>query len=256
MPFQISRNGQLYGPYSLEELHRYLASGHIQPTDLLKDESMPEWIPVSQFVQSQTGSQTGFPTGSQAAAAPPGVYTSTYAGGSGPASQPGPAYPPRAAAYAVTTSTYPDPPDLPWLLALLIGIFTGGLFFIVWDLVIASWAKRVQPTSKALLYYIAAAVLAVLNAGASYGIVLAAMQHTPMHHSAFGSLLGIAAWVVRLIARFTLRANLEDHYNGPEPIGLRLSGIMTFFFGGLYFQNRLNRVNEVKRAFRSGSPVI
>jgi hypothetical protein len=33
MHYQISRNGQEYGPYTLEDLQRYLASGNVMPTD-------------------------------------------------------------------------------------------------------------------------------------------------------------------------------------------------------------------------------
>ena len=56
--------------------------------------------------------------------------------------------------------------------------------------------------------------------------------------------------VVRLIARFTMRADLEEHFNGPEPLGLRLSAVMTFFFGGIYFQYKLNEINEIKQTLR------
>jgi hypothetical protein len=57
-------------------------------------------------------------------------------------------------------------------------------------------------------------------------------------------------WIVRIVARFNMRASLEEHFNGPEPVGLSLSGVMTFFFGGLYFQYHLNRINELKRMMR------
>ncbi len=40
MHYQISRNGQMYGPYTLEDLQRYLASGNILPTDMAKTEAM------------------------------------------------------------------------------------------------------------------------------------------------------------------------------------------------------------------------
>ena len=63
-------------------------------------------------------------------------------------------------------------------------------------------------------------------------------------------IIAIATWVVRLIARFSLRDTLEEHYNTVEPLGLRLSAVMTFFFGGIYFQYKLNRINEVKIALR------
>ena len=213
MQYQVSRNGQMYGPYTLEDLQRYVASGHILYTDLARSEEMAEWLPVSQIL-----------------GAPP-AYT-----------VPSPL--PSAG------STYPDPPNLNWALELLLGFLTCVLFVIAWNLVIASWAKRVEPASKALMYYIVATVLMVLNFGGSYGGVLAAMHHHPHHQSILGGFIAIATWVIRLIARFTLRDTLEQHYNGPEPLGLRLSAVMTFFFGGIYFQYKLNRINEIKETLR------
>ena len=40
MHYQITRNGQNYGPYTLEDLQRYLASGNVLPTDLCKSDEM------------------------------------------------------------------------------------------------------------------------------------------------------------------------------------------------------------------------
>ena len=59
---------------------------------------------------------------------------------------------------------------------------------------------------------------------------------------------------MKLFARFTMRNELERYYNTVEPIGLRLSGVMTFFFGGLYFQYHLNRINDIKRGMAYGAP--
>ena len=47
MTYQVSRNGQMYGPYTLEDLQRYVASGNILPTDMAKSEEMPDWLPVA-----------------------------------------------------------------------------------------------------------------------------------------------------------------------------------------------------------------
>jgi hypothetical protein len=215
MPYQVSRNGQMYGPYTLEDLQRYVASGHILYTDLAKSEEMPEWLPVSQILGT-----------------PPAYAT------------------PVAYAQAPSGNAYPDPPNLNWALELLLGFLTCVLFVIVWNLVIASWAKRVHPASNALMYYIIATALMVLNFGGSYGNVIAAMHHHPQHQSILGGFIAIATWVVRLIARFVLRDTLEKHYNTTEPLGLRLSAVMTFFFGGIYFQYKLNKINEVKETLR------
>lgn len=227
MPYQVSRNGQMYGPYTLEDLQRYVASGNVLYSDLAKSEEMSEWVPVSQILSSQSAPPPA------AAYEPPASYT-------------------PAAPFQQTASgtAYPDPPNLNWGLELLLGFLTCALFVVVWNLVIASWAKRVQPNSKALMYYIIATVLIVLNFGGSYGNVVAAMHHYPVHQNIFGSIIALVTWVIRLIARFSLRDTLEQHYNTVEPLGLRLSAVMTFFFGGIYFQYKLNRINEVKNALR------
>lgn len=222
MTYQVSRNGQMYGPYTLEDLQRYVASGNVLPTDLAKSEAMPDWLPVAQVLGT---------VGAQSVPAP--VYAPT------------PAYP------QPTGIAYPDPPNLNWVLELLLGFLTCGVFVIVWNLIIAAWSNRIQPASRALMFYIVATVLIVLNLGGSWGVIVSIAQHNPHpHHSLLGNLIGLAAWVARLIARFTLRDTIEQHYNGPEPLGLRLSAVMTFFFGGIYFQYKLNEINQIKQALR------
>jgi GYF domain 2 len=220
MTYQVLRNGQTYGPYTLEDLQRYVASGNVLSTDMAKSEEMPEWLPVSQIL------------GSAVAAAP--VYAAA------------PAYPQQPA------SAYPDPPNLHWALELLLGFVTCYIFVVVWNLVIASWANRVQPASKALMFYIIATVLILINAGSSWGVVVAISHHSgvPPQPHLLGNLVGLATWIMRLIARFTLRDTLEQHFNTAEPIGLRLSAVMTFFFGGIYFQYKLNEINQIKQAMR------
>jgi len=218
MTYQVSRNGQIYGPYTLEDLQRYVASGNVLVTDMAKSDAMPDWVPVSQILGT-----TGAPA-SPSYAAP--------------------------VAYTQTGNVYPDPPNLNWVLELLLGFFTCGLFVVVWNLIIAAWANRVQPASKALMFYIIATVLVVLNFGGSWGVMISMSHHQQPHQNFVGGFLSIASWVARLVARFTLRDTLEQHFNGPEPLGLRLNPVMTFFFGGIYFQYKLNEINQVKQTLR------
>ena len=214
MPYTVSRNGQTYGPYTLEDLQRYVASGNILASDMAKSDEMPDWLPVSQIL------------GTPASVPPPPAYA-----------QP-------------TGALYPDPPNLNWGLMLLLGFVTFGFFVIVWNFVIATWAKRVHPASKALMYYVIGTILVFANFGGSYGILIALGHHQHPHNNILGGLIGIASWVVRLIARFMLRDDIEQHFNGPERLGIRLSNVMTFFFGGIYFQYKLNQINDMKQAIR------
>jgi hypothetical protein len=43
-----------------------------------------------------------------------------------------------------------------------------------------------------------------------------------------------------------MRRSMEDYYNSAEPVGLQLSGVMTFFFNVIYFQYHLNRIRQFK----------
>jgi len=218
MPYNVSRSGQMYGPYTLEELQRYIATGNILPTDLARRDGMAEWLPVQQIVEAAGA-------GGGAGAVPP-VYA------------------------PANLDAYPDPPNLSWGLVVLFTILTCGVFMIVWNIIVAAWIKRVQPNSQGLFFYIGGVVLLLLNTGTSFGMLFA-FHHTHLYgHHPFAGLIGISAWVIRMVGLFMMKDSLEEHFNGAEPIGLRLSPGMTLFFGGLYLQYHLNRISEVKRSLR------
>jgi len=228
LTYQISRDGQEFGPYSLSDVQRYVGTGNILLTDLARAEGTTEWIPVSQVVGT-------------IAVAPPTV-PGTYA----------------------PAANYPDAPNLHWGLVLLFGFLTCFLFLVVWDLIQVLWMKKVEPASKAFLYFMIFIGVYVLNFLFSFGRMAFLMNG---HLSGGGAnsgifvvlsgisfLVSIGTLVMMILYRFTMKSSLEQHFNGPEPIGLSLGGIMTFFFGGLYFQYHLNRINEIKQAYRLSHP--
>lgn len=228
MPYLISRAGQTYGPYTLEDLQRYVATGNVLLTDLAKSDEMVDWVPVAQILNPAAG---------------PGPLMGT----------PAPPYVPPAAPYgqsaAYAVSPYPDPPNLHWGLVLLLAICTCGLFAVIWDFVQVLWIKRIQPQTRAFPYFLAYAILTFVNGGLSARVNALAM-HGHHHPSPLSALVGIAAFVFLILYRFSMRDSLEVHFNSAEPIGLRLGPFMTFFFGGIYFQYHLNRINEAKQAIR------
>jgi hypothetical protein len=205
MNYFITRDGQHYGPYTLADLQRYVASGEVLLTDLATSEGMTAPVPVGQIV------------GNIAAPAP-------Y--------QPG--------APVAATAFYPDPPNLHWGLVLLFVVLSCGIFSIVWEIVQASWLKKVDPFSKAFSIYMGAAALLV---GVFFASFFSTLAHTP---TAFTGLLQIAYYVTAIVARFSFKASMEKHFNQAEPMGLSLSGVMTFFFGGIYFQYHMNDINKRK----------
>jgi len=230
MLYHVTRNGQSYGPYTLDDLQRYVASGNVLPTDLAKSDEMDEWTPVAQVLG-----------GSIAAAG--GAMVAPYAGGVAPyAGGVAPVYP------AGGGVPYPDPPNLHWALVLLIGVFTCGLFLVVWEFVQAVWMRKVNPRSNALFFYIGAAIIAF---GGSFGRV--AMMASSGFHKQYlilGLSTSLISFVLAELAFFDMRRSMEEHFNGPEPIGLSLNPVMTFFFGYFYFQYHFTRINELKRIAR------
>jgi hypothetical protein len=199
----------------MAEVLRHMAAGAIVPTDLAQSEGQQEWLPVA----------TVFPAAPPLALMHPGGMPHLFA----------------------------DPPDLPWWIALLIGIFTLGFFFQIWDIVQSAWMKRVDRHSIAIFLYIAEFVVFLLK--------LPSTLHTVAHNFGAATYLETPSWwliitgvILLLASRFVLRSELLKHFNGTEPIGLRLNWFWTLLFGGLYFQFHFNRIDEVKRTLRISAP--
>lgn len=206
MNYFIKRDLNEYGPYTLAELQRYVGSGNVLLTDLCRSDGMEEWVAVSQVIGN-------IPV---AAAAP------------------------APAATMPQVSPYPPPPSLHWGIVVLLGVLTCGLFGWAWAIVEAVWLRKVQPASKALLYWSIAIGLLALE------ITLAFVPDPTLRTMMiFPRLGGIVMWIV---AAFSMKNSLEEHYNVAEPLGLTLNGVMTFFFNVYYFQYHFTRITELKRA--------
>ncbi len=223
MNYFISRGGQEYGPYAAPDLERYLAQGSIQYSDLARTETTSEWLPLSQLLQS-----------GQSLPLNPAVSTNPML----PAT-------PRGAG--------PIPPSLHWALVLLLSILTG-IFQYVWMFIQAAFIRRIDSQSKAMMFY-AAGILTNF-----VGMVIAVLfwvftqrltNQDPSEFAGAGSLamitLAFCVGAGLMIAGiFSVRSSMVRYYNSVEPIGLRLSGVMTFFFNILYFQYHLSRIAKWK----------
>jgi hypothetical protein len=203
-----------------------VGTGNILLTDFALAEGATEWIPVAQVVGTIAVQPVAVPAGYGAAAMP----------------------------------QFPEAPNLNWGLVLLLDFVTCGLFNVAWNLVQALWIKKVQPETKALQWYIIILAIAALNIIVSIVRTVSMMSHRGMDHGftpllgltiLFGFLSLVLNWI---IYPFVMRASLLSHFNETDPIGLQLNGVMTFFFTSLYFQYHLNRINEIKRAYRLSNP--
>ena len=112
----------------------------------------------------------------------------------------------------------------------------------VWIIIQAAWIRKVQPESKGLLYVIIAIALFVVG-GAS---------NVSHQTQATGGLINIGGAVLFLVGAFSMKASIEEHFNTAEPIGLQLSGVMTFFFNVIYFQYHFTEIARAKHAQQMG----
>jgi hypothetical protein len=220
MNYFIKRDLNEYGPYSLADLQKYVASGNILLTDQCRSEGLVDWVPVSQVI------------GNIPVPAAP---------------QPAPGAPAAYAAPAV--SPYPPPPNLHWGICLLLSIVTCGIFSVVWIMVEALWVKKIQPASKAVTYFAIVIGLYVLSFVLSIsGAVSAARTgHTDSSLQGIQGIISLGILIMWIVGAFNMRDTIEEHFNSAEPIGLSLSGVMTFFFNVWYFQYHFTKINEMKR---------
>lgn len=267
--YQISRAGQTYGPYTLEDLRRYIASGNVLLTDLAKSDEMSEWIPVAQLLQGNSTSESNSTSAESAAQTREGQFAGSapqagasdfqnpsYTNPGAGATYVDPVYSPVSGpAGGVIAGQYPDPPNLNWGLYLLFTILTCGLFSKVFTVIQAAWLKKVQPNSNGLIFYIALYVLLIINYFRGVGVWAGMIAHPGVlpHRGGYGGgVLTLLYFILLFVTRFVMSASLEEHFNGPEPIGLRLNPVLVFFLGGIYFQYQFNRINALKQAARYG----
>lgn len=135
---------------------------------------------------------------------------------------------------------YPAPPKLHWALVLLFGILTLGIFLIVWMFIQTSWARKINPASNAtaqLVGYLFLFVLSeVIGAATSDGLKSVSL------------LLLLGSYVAFYFATYSIRRTMLDHYSTVEPMPLKLSAAMTFFFSTLYLQYHMTRIADIKSA--------
>jgi hypothetical protein len=234
LKYYIQRQLDEYGPYTLADLQRYVAQGSILPSDMTRSEGMTAWTPVSQVIGN-----IPIPLAAGTAA---GAYAGgTVYGGSGTV------YDGSTTGFGVQAIPMQGsplvPPDFHWGLVLLIGIFTCGLFFSAWMIVEAAFVRKIKPDSKGLFLIITAVAGSYLG-GFMNGFI-SAMNHTSPQP--LGNLITIIFAVVYLVGAFQMRSDLEEYYNGMEPINLQLGGVMTFFFAVFYFQHHFSRIAQWKK---------
>jgi len=92
-----------------------------------------------------------------------------------------------------------------------------------WPTYLCIWIRRLNPRASSLYWAIASIVT-------GYGFLF--------------------SWLLGLVVIFELREEFLEHYNGREPIGLKLNWLLTLLGSVVYFQFALNKVARLKDAAR------
>jgi hypothetical protein len=170
-------------------------------------------------------------------------------------------YPPQMA-YPSAPPVYrglPAPPRLHWGWVFALSLVTLGLFGMVWMVVVGWWVKKA--TGREASFWWSLAYLLVIPASIVLGIVgvlVSRMGGDPTSVYVFtktaSGVMRLASFVLYLVAAFGTKSALEE-----RPIEIPLSGVMTFFFGSIYFQYHLHdysvegRVGEQLSGFEGAS---
>ncbi len=219
MKYMLKRGEETYGPYSLADLQRYVQSGNIALTDLTQSEGMADWAPISQVIGTVQVPVT--PVFGMPAAA--SVY------GMPVAPDPG-------------VESVPLPPNLHWVLLLVIDVVTRSLFNWIWSIIQANWARKLDGDNSTLI--ITATYPAAL-AAAFVTLVWAGMNGSGTA-GMIGLLLLLAGLIANTIGAFKIKSAMEAYYTFNENIGLSLNGVMIFFFTSIYVQFHVNRIAKWK----------
>jgi len=246
MKYYIQRQLNEYGPYTLADLQRYVAQGSILLTDLTRSEGMKDWVPVSQVIGNIPAPQpAAVPMPGSAVASAGNVYASAGTVYGGPGSVPV-GVPVYAGGGPVVSG--PVPPDFHWALVLLVSFFCG-FFQLVWLFVEAGFVKKIDREGKSMAFLIGGVVVQVLAFVVLFSSARVSGDRPDPPFSFFVPflLVALAGAVLHIIGIFQMRTSIENYYNTVEPINLRLSGVMTFFFAVYYFQHHFSRIANWKR---------
>lgn len=238
MKYYIQRQLNEYGPYTLADLQRYVAQGSIQLNDLTRSEGMTDWVPVSQVIGNIPAPQPAAVVPMPGAGNVYGAASMAYVPGQVPGGVP---------VYGAPVVPGIIPPDFHWALVLLVSFFCS-VFQIVWLFIEAGFVKKIDSESKGVAFLVGALITQVV----AVIVLFTSIGMSPNQEPSFAFFVPfifimIAGTVLHFIALFQMRSSIQNYYNTVEPINLRLSGVMTFFFAVFYFQYHFSRIANWKR---------
>ena len=161
-----------------------------------------------------------------------------------------------------TRPDYPAPPLVHWATLLIVVLIAEVVFYAslpskmfdsaitllwsAWIVYLCLWIRRIDEKSRSIRW--AAASIGV-------GLMLDGFNLLEDPSLALTWVIGglwVASLTLDFVVIFVIRAELQEHYNEREPIGLHLGGVMTFFFSYFYFQCHLYDIAQFKKRQSEG----
>ena len=139
-----------------------------------------------------------------------------------------------------------------WAVVMILAWITGGLAGLIWAFKQAFFVKKLDPASKCVMLLSVTLVGMVAQIVIMLGAMTARSASSMVAASGIAMLLNLVILVAGLVCVFSMRSSIVRYYNTVEPIGLKLSPVMTFFFSILYFQYHFSRIAEWKKTGRLG----
>jgi hypothetical protein len=141
-------------------------------------------------------------------------------------------------ALAAKSALIVEPPTLSWIIVLGLNFATSQIFGFIWAWRQAWWAKKAVSSNRALISLVVCVLCFFIAGGVEMEKELKPLS----------GLLFLGGAVYWLVAIFSIRNAMQVYYNSVEPMGLNLSGGMTFFFGCIYFQYHFTRLARERQA--------
>lgn len=146
---------------------------------------------------------------------------------------------------AADNAGIPTPPSLHWALVWLFAILTCGIFGLVWPFIQASWVRKIDPRSNAMLL-LGLATACLVVGYPMYFASLASLARGGGSTVGLAGLLLLASWVLYLIAFFSMAGSLRDKLASRE-LPLEIGSVSLFFFTMYYLQGQLSWIARWKR---------
>jgi hypothetical protein len=250
--WHYATGGVTQGPLPESALRALMPS--LPPDVKVWNPSLPSWETPEQagLRGAAMAPAFGYPASPYAPPAYAPVGSGPVAVYPGYAQQPGyPAQAPYGAAGAMPAgfANSPTPPDMHWFLVIILSAITGGLFGLIWAFRQAAFVKKIDPASKAVTLLVLTLLGAIVVVGLAFSTI-GASTNTMAEISLVDLVLDVILIVMGFVMVFGMRKSMVTYYNSVEPIGLRLSGIMTFFFTLIYFQYHFSRIANWKKTGR------